>query len=279
GSFSHWAGEGWHYRWEDDPIETTAYALRFLHAIAPHDPHVARVVNWLHAQQHGSWFVNTKDTAAAIYAMSEVLAMSSNELNPHETIRVTLDGHTIKTVRIDAPVLPRDQASIVIPARLLRHGGAVRFERDGTGSLAWSTDWVQYVRDLRASDLDPTFSVSRTYTTANGNDWRIGDMIDVNVAVTARADSQYVAVEDPFPAGLEYQPKQYESGDSWSGLQFFDDRAVFFTSRVWRGQTIRLHYTLRATTAGAFTAPAPTAYAMYGPAAAASGKPAQVTIR
>jgi uncharacterized protein YfaS (alpha-2-macroglobulin family) len=119
----------------------------------------------------------------------------------------------------------------------------------------------------------------RTYAAANGNDWHVGDRIDVDVTVSVKSDVQYVAVEDPLPAGLEYQPNQYESGDGWSGLQFFDDRVVFFTDRIWASTPLHLHYTLRATTAGTFTAPATSAYAMYGPPLTATGAQAHIAIR
>jgi uncharacterized protein YfaS (alpha-2-macroglobulin family) len=279
GTFARWKGQGWHYRWQDDPIETTAYALRFVNAMAPNDPHVARAVNWLRSQQHGSWFATTKDTAAAIFAMSEAVPVTSDELDPHETVRVTLDGRTLRTVRIEKPVLPRNEASILVPAREMSHGGTLRFEREGTGALSWSTDWAEYVRELGPAELDPTFAIERRYSTPSGNEWRVGDRIDVDVTVTPKSDSQFVAIEDPLPAGLEYQPRQHESGDGWSGLQFFDDRVVFFASRVSARYPLHLKYTLRATTAGTFTAPAPTVYAMYGPPSTAAGKPARVTIR
>ena len=279
GTSAHWKGAAWHYRWMDDPIETTAYALRFVHAMTPGDPRVAHAVNWLRAQQHGSWFETTKDTAAAIYAMAEAESVTADELHPHETIRVTLDGREIKRVRIDAPVLPRNQRSIVLAPQDVRHGGMLRFEREGTGGLSWSTDWTQFVPMPAAAAGDAPFRITRTYSSQRGNDWRIGDQVDVDVTVEATGDTQYVAIEDPMPAGLEYQPRQHESGDNWSGLQFFDDRVLFFADQMWRGSPLHFHYTLRATTAGTFAAPAPSAYAMYGPPVTSSGLSATVTIR
>jgi hypothetical protein len=279
GTYAQWKGAGWHYRWEDDPIETTAYALRFVNAMTPDDPRVAHAVNWLRAQQRGSWFATTKDTAAAIYAMSEALPAVPNELDPHETVTVTLDGKVLKRVRIDQPVLAAADASLVVPAKLLRNGGTLRFAREGSGGLSWSTDWTRYAAAPPAAQLDPNFTVTRTYTAQDGNDWRVGDQVDVEVTVAATEDAQFVAIEDPLPAGLEYQPRQHESGDEWNGLQFFDDRVVFFATRVSAYAPIRLRYTLRATTPGTFTAPPATAYAMYGPPMTALGHPAHIAIR
>jgi uncharacterized protein YfaS (alpha-2-macroglobulin family) len=62
-------------------------------------------------------------------------------------------------------------------------------------------------------------------------------------------------------------------------LQFFDDRAVFFATRLSARAPLHLHYQLRATTAGTFTAPAPTAYAMYGPPSTSAGQKSRITIR
>jgi uncharacterized protein YfaS (alpha-2-macroglobulin family) len=279
GTYAQWKGPGWHYHWEDDPIETTAYALRFLNAMAPNDPHVAHAVNWLRAQQRGSWFATTKDTAAAIYAISEALPPAPGELDPHETITISLGGKVVKRVRVDRPVLAAADASVVVPAKLMRHGGTLRFTREGTGGLSWTTDWTRYAAAPPAEQLDPAFSVTRTYSAQDGNDWRVGDQVDVEVTVTAREEAQYVAIEDPLPAGLEYQPRQHESGDEWNGLQFLDDRVVFFATRLAPNVPIRLRYTLRATTAGTFSAPAPVVYGMYGPPRSAVGRTAHVAIR
>ncbi|HEY0381000.1 MAG TPA: hypothetical protein VGC72_02265 [Candidatus Elarobacter sp.] len=279
GTYARWDGPGWHSRWQDDPIETTAYALRFVHAMDANDPHVARAVAWLRSQQRGSWFATTKDTAAAIYAMSETTAPESNELQPHETVRVVLDGRTLKRVRIDTPLLARADASIVVPARALKRGGTLRFEREGTGALYWSTDWTHYVHDATSAPAAAPFHIARRFGSAEGNEWHVGDVVDVDVTVAADTDAQFVAIEDPLPAGLAYQPRQRESGDNWSGLQFFDDRVVFFATRLSRNAPLRLRYRLRATTAGTFTAPPPTAYAMYGPPSTAAGRPAVIKIR
>jgi hypothetical protein len=292
GAFTHWSGGGWHYRWEDDPIETTAYALRFFHEMAPADPRVARTIAWLRTQAHGSWWYTTKDTAAAIYALTESLDLDPAEFAPNENVRVLLGDRVLRSFEITSTTLARDQGSIDVPASVIAKGGTLRFERSGTGSLYWSTDWTRYVRDGTpvASEIDlhdatsldadttPPFTVVRRYTAPSDTPWRLGDQIDVDVTVSATHDTQFVAVEDPLPAGLEYQPRLHEMGDDWSGLQFFDDRVVFFAANVWKNSPLHLHYRLRASTAGTFTAAPPDAYAMYGPPVASIGHAQPVTI-
>jgi uncharacterized protein YfaS (alpha-2-macroglobulin family) len=125
----------------------------------------------------------------------------------------------------------------------------------------------------------PSLTVERRYTLKHGGAWRVGDEVIVEVTVRSRADVQYVAVEDPFPAGAEHQPEQGRAGDdAWSGIQLLDDRAVFFADRLYPKDPMRIRYTLRVTTPGHYTAPAPTVYAMYGPPVSALGRPQDIDV-
>jgi uncharacterized protein YfaS (alpha-2-macroglobulin family) len=291
GDFIHWQGDSWQYRWEDDPIEATAYALRLIVALSPDSPRIPKIVAWLQSQQHGSWWYTTKDTAAAIGAISETIKPGSGEFDPHETVRVLLDGKPVKSVRFDSTV-PGGDASFAVPAATLANGSILTVEREGSGAVYWSTDWTRYVPANNRSageidprtlsklngDAEPGLSIERRYSVPHGGPWRVGDEVDVQIDLHFKRDQEYVAIEDAFPAGLESQPLQYETGYQWSGIQFFDDRAVFFVTRAAAGDTVKLTYRLRAMTAGSFTAPAPTAYAMYGPPITAIGTAERISV-
>lgn len=291
GRFVYWKGATWHYAWEDDPIETTAYALRLETALAPDSPHAAGAIAFLRAQQRGDWWYTTKDTAAAIEALAEALHPDPTEFHPDERVRVLLDGVQVAAARITSPVLDAADAQIVIPAAKIRNGGTVTFEKSGPGALYWSTDAVRYVppaadvaRDPaplfeRLFGQAPSFSIARSYDAGHPGPWRVGDAVKVTVTVSTRQEVQYVMVEDPFPAGAEHQDEQGHAADAlWSGVQLFDDRAVFFAPRLSPGRPLTITYDLRATTPGTYTAPAPTAGAMYGPPVSAVGAGATVTV-
>jgi alpha-2-macroglobulin len=293
GAFTYWRGDTWHYAWEDDPIETTAYALRLEAALNPQSPRVARVINFLRAQRRGDWWYTTKDTAAAIYALTEATAPDQSEFMPDETVRVVVDGRTVRTLHITRPILDAADASVVVPAAALRDGSRIDFERSGRGTLYWSSDAVRYVpaTAVRASDANesilarlfaeaPEFAIARSYRVGHDGPWRVGDEVTVDVTVTSRSDVQYVLVEDPFPAGVEHVSEQgHAENDAWSGLQLLDDRAAFFATKLYAGEPLRLEYTLRVTTPGAYTAPPPTASAMYGPPVSAVGRSVNVVVR
>ncbi len=292
GAFRYWRGSTWHYAWEDDPIETTAYALRFEVAMGEDATQTDPTVNFLRAQRRGDWWYTTKDTAAAIYALSETIRPDSNEFTPDETVRVLVDGREVRSLHITQPILDAADASVVVPASSMRDAATVTFERVGRGALYWSSDAVRYVPPGadRASDASqallarlfaapPSLTVERRYTLKHGGAWRVGDEVIVEVTVRSRGDVQYVAVEDPFPAGAEHQPEQGRAGDdAWSGIQLLDDRAVFFADRLYPNDPMQIRYTLRVTTPGHYTAPAPTVYAMYGPPVSALGRPQDVEV-
>ncbi|MDQ2991929.1 MAG: MG2 domain-containing protein, partial [Candidatus Eremiobacteraeota bacterium] len=292
GDYTFWRGDTWHYAWEDDPIETTAYALRLEAALAPNSPTVVRVVNFLRAERRGNWWYTTKDTAAAIYALAEATNPDASEFHPDETIRVLVDGKEVRALHVTTPILDAADAQILIPPASVRNGASITFERTGVGSLYWASDAVRYVPPsaTSASDADrgllsrlfakaPEFSIDRKYDAGHPGPWRVGDEIKVTVTVQTREDVQYVLVEDPFPAGAEHQDEQGQAASqSWSGVQILDDHAAFFADRLYPGSPLTIRYTLRVTTPGTYTAPSPTANAMYGPPVSAVGQGTTITV-
>jgi len=288
GAYQYWLGQGWHYAWEDDPVETTAYALRLYAEVAPDDPAVPRIINFLRVEQHGDWWYTTKDTAAAIYALSEVERGEGG--SPDERVDIAIDGRPLASRTIRSAVLDKHDAEIAIPAKLVRDGTRITLTRSGKGLVYWASDWTRYapwtqrsVQDRSRSLLarlfpaTPPLSVRRTYS-APHRAWRVGDEVTVDLEVTARNRTEYVAIEDPFPAGVEYSPEQGQGDVSWSGAQYFDDRAVFFVDSLYAGQTFQMRYTFRVTTPGTYSAPPPVAYAMYGPPVSAVGRGEHVSV-
>ena len=110
-------------------------------------------------------------------------------------------------------------------------------------------------------------------------------MLLVRIAAAGSADWRYLMIEDPLPAGTEpiaddelYELEKRPSGVWWGGRrEFRDDRAVFFRDRLEGGRT-DLHYLLKVTTAGAFTALPARITPMYVPGASASSDIQRVTV-
>ena len=132
-----------------------------------------------------------------------------------------------------------------------------------------------------------------------------GDLVRVHLRVTVPSDREYVAVEDPLPAGLEVvdlslgtsaslQPfataesgQAMQDGDRdrdgpawrswlygswddgcwspWEHKAVHDDKVVYFARKLWKG-SYTASYVARATTAGSFVRPPAHAEEMYNPA-------------
>ena len=132
-----------------------------------------------------------------------------------------------------------------------------------------------------------------------------GDLVRVRLRLTVPADRQFVALEDPLPAGLEpvdlslrtsstlapfvtprseaaredgdrdrdgpnWQSWLYGSWDDgwwspWEHKEMHDDRVVYFARMLWRG-SYTASYVARATTSGSFVRPPAYAEEMYNPA-------------
>jgi uncharacterized protein YfaS (alpha-2-macroglobulin family) len=126
-----------------------------------------------------------------------------------------------------------------------------------------------------------------------------GELVRVRMRVTVPTNRQFVAVEDPLPAGLEpidlrmrtsatlapfvstarqepqrdgplWQAWMYGSWDDgwwspWEHNEIRDDRVVYFARMLWKG-SYTATYIARATTAGSFVRPPAHAEEMYNPA-------------
>lgn len=132
-----------------------------------------------------------------------------------------------------------------------------------------------------------------------------GDLVRVRLRVTVPADREFVAVEDPLPAGLEpvdpslrtsatleafttpQSDRTRREGDRdrdgplrqaflygrwdegrwspWEHKELHDDRVTYFARMLWTG-SYTASYIARATTAGSFVAPPAYAEEMYNPA-------------
>ncbi|HID27303.1 MAG TPA: hypothetical protein EYP22_05700, partial [Methanosarcinales archaeon] len=63
-----WGGETWHYRWEQNDIETTAYVIKAFIALDSDNPKIPLAINYLVRRKNGNYWTSTKSTATAIFA-------------------------------------------------------------------------------------------------------------------------------------------------------------------------------------------------------------------
>lgn len=137
------------------------------------------------------------------------------------------------------------------------------------------------------------FAITRRYLDASGKPataFKAGDLVTVQIAVTADAAHHWVALVDPLPAGFEPQNPKLASGSApkdppggpapsdpwaasssswrtaitWAHQDLRDDRVEWFADDVGAG-SYELTYQARATIDGTFSAMPATVEAMYQP--------------
>ncbi len=297
-----WGRATGYWRWYDNGLEATSMVLRALLTVRPDHPHVDGAVNWLVRNRKGARWHSTKDTAFAVYAMSEYLA-HSGELDADMTVTVTLDDSVTRSFRITPEnVLTFDAKLIFAPHHASPGEHEVRIEKDGKGSIYHAT-YVDYFtkedpieaaghevvanrtfEKLTPKEVEMTRKVwhaekrkyvDETYQAISydrkpiepGDVLDAGDLIEVTLEIEARNDFEYIVVEDPKPAGCE--PVSLRSGpqygDSLYAHSELRDKHVAFFANYLRQGTHKLSYRLRCETPGRFAVLPTQVEAMYSP--------------
>jgi uncharacterized protein YfaS (alpha-2-macroglobulin family) len=290
-----------------------APAARLLTAtLALHPDHpwlgalVERVLQQGRAERGWAW--STQDYASMVMALA---GLGGGEA-PSRKVRISVRGRTL----LDQGVGVTDSTRAVPLTGLLERGreGAVRL-RVHLGASRGDKP-VYYALTVHEVPSKPPvtpdmqgIAVERWYERFDNGEpvtsVKEGELVRVRLRVTVPADREYLAVEDPLPAGLEvvdlslatsgslepfvtaesreaeisgdrdrdgptWQSWLYGSWDDgwwspWEHWAVHDDKVVYFARKLWKG-SYAASYVARATTAGTFVRPPAHAEEMYNPA-------------
>lgn len=266
-------------RWEFYPGNgrTTATVLRAILALDAQSPLAPKTVRYLMQNRFGGYWRTTQETAQTIIALTDYLAQSG-ELNANFAYEVFVDGASVGKYTIGRDNITQQQAVVL---RVASGNHEVRIVKSGTGRVYFASAMQYYASQETvgaAKSLDG-FNVTREYLDPASDkplaSFKLGDMVRVKLTVDAPRESWYMMVTDPLPAGFEainytlntsgVEPTG-KSGYRfyWSRPDLRDDRAVFFTTYLWKGKHIYT-YLIRATSSGTFRALPAEAVPMYEP--------------
>jgi len=242
---------------------TTATILRALLALDPQSPLVAKTVRYLMLNRLGGYWRTTQETAQVLIALTDYLAQS-RELEANFTYEVFIDGKSVSKQSVNRENIAQQQS---VTLGLTPGNHEVRIVKQGMGRVYYASALTYYADVERvgaAKSLEgPT--ISREYldpkTGKPLTSFKVGDIVRVKLTVDVPRESWYVMVTDPLPAGFE--AINYSLNTSgieprgerfyWSRPDLRDDRAVFFTTYLWKGKHTYA-YLIRATTSGTFRA-------------------------
>jgi uncharacterized protein YfaS (alpha-2-macroglobulin family) len=244
----------------------------------------------------GTWAWTTQDYASAVTALAAI-ADTSRASRP------------VRLLSRNGPLAETTSRSDAIPLTNL-----LETNRDGTSRLALRVDAGDNDRVFYSVQVDEVPLVAPTRPDIQGiavERWyerysdgkpitsiAEGEFVRVQLRVTVPSTRQFVALEDPLPAGLEavdpnlgtsvlparspftnpalrregsiWQAWLYGSWNNgawspWEHKELRDDRVVYFARLLWPG-SYTATYIARATTSGNFVRPPAHAEEMYNPA-------------
>lgn len=305
----HWrAHTGVPRHWHNDPIETTAVVIQAFALLQPKHPLLSKAVSWLLLRRRRGLWRSTRDTAAALQALSLVLKpLKSQEQNSH--LLLQLNGHSIKV-----PVAKASRSGWVYRGSFLRSD-------NNTLSVQWKAPGQSRINTLLQPTIQATleyttshhltkprpgaFAVSRRYfrmqwkqaslrptlvpTHLGSTGLRPGDLVLVQLKIRNKRKSQFVQIEDSIPSGFQvirnyqhypidnrqdlFNYKQYKGH-----REIYRDRIIYFFSEQQTGKTLHLYHLLLAAHPGRVTALPARASLLYFPLQQGLGASKKLTI-
>ena len=274
-------------------IRSTAIVLGML--VRQPSADLARIrpmVRWLlQAREYGRWG-NTQENAWALEALVDYYRKFEAE-TPNFTASASLGSRVIardtfagRSIDATTREVPMRELTTQVPAGAER---SLRFEKQGTGTLFYTTRLKYAVDQLFQEGLDQGFTVERSYAPFTpgqehpaATTFKAGDLVRITLRLRLTKERRFVAMTDPLPAGFEPVESWFattttdlarvqdaqgaeEVDNPWrvwwerggfDHVERYDDRVLVFATRLSEG-VHEFAYIVRATTAGTFrTAPA-----------------------
>lgn len=253
--------------WGEEP---NALALVALSVADPENPLIDKVVRGMMANRRGGGWTSTRDTAYSIIGLVSVLNRSS--ATPAATsANVSIGGKVVQQVAIDPS--SSEGVTVTIPIDKLPSGAFAVTVTANSGQLYYTGELRQFVQDeeLQAASNDPELAVTRVYRRMEPRrvedgttrlmpsekpvtEAKAGDLIQVEITLSAKSARRYVMVEDPIPSSCRISDRAdiadgEEWGWWWSRTVIRDDRIAFFAQEIPKGEH-KLTYMMRVESPG-----------------------------
>ncbi|MCG3173899.1 MAG: hypothetical protein GMKNLPBB_02110 [Myxococcota bacterium] len=247
--------------WQDDPVETTSFAVRTLMRGGPKLKEASGSVQWLLERRVGAnHWKSTRDTANAVIALIEYVE-TSKELENRPTGNVALNGQSLSPLPGAGPLSP---VRFQVPRSALKPGAnSLTVNKSGKGVLNVSGSLEYYTMEDAMRPIESGFAVERFFyklspvkrggklvhartPLKNGDTIQTGDEIQSEVRVKGPANVEYFMLEDHFPSGFEpvkndadYVIENSVTAGTYNRWMYNpqrelrDEKAVFFLGELW----------------------------------------------
>ena len=262
------------------PVRDRAILVDTLLAVQPENPALPDLVQQLaDSGRHGQWR-STQDTAFAMLALGHYLRQNKTTA-PYDAAELRLDGKHVGDVTEGKPLsweagdksgpLPQDGAKVAVSIT-------------GPSGARAHLSWLQVGVPLKTPPAaDHGMKIRRRLLDEHGkplkaNRIQSGDLVQVELSISADTPLEYIAIDDLLPAGLEIENPRLATtavdvvtpAEAQRKVNMFqdarldmrDDRLVLIGNLSGAG-TGTYMYTARAVTPGIFVLPPAHAECMY----------------
>ncbi|HEX9161000.1 MAG TPA: alpha-2-macroglobulin family protein, partial [Thermoanaerobaculia bacterium] len=305
---AHWGEDDFWWRWFDGPVESTAFALQALVRIDPQNRLIEPVMNWLVKNRRGAQWNNTRDTAIAILALNDYLAVS-REFEGDVAYELSVNGRVVASRHVSASDILGAPSRFAIDAGLVRDVNEIRIRRTGGRENAP----IYFAAEARMVSLEEPVKaagneifVRRDYVRLAGRPTLLrgtaydkeplldngsaasGERVEVVVNIETKNDYDYLMFEDLKPAGLEavalqsgaplFAREVHSGRMAWVYQELRDRKVALFIDHLPQG-VWEIRYTLRAEVPGEFHALPLLGEAMYVPEIRANGEEVRMSVK
>lgn len=294
GQFAYWKSKTEDYCWQNDQVQTTAFAIKALIENYPDNQIITKAINWLLKKREGFSWASTITSAMAIFAITDYLKIK-NELNPDFNISISLNGNKIFSQTFSANDILTNASVVRLKnsdKRLLKIGKNKLFiEKSGIGSVYLSGILTYYSNETNNNENN--FSVIRNYYLLEPIKLKdkiiyqkkkfkggifVGQDLFVETKIkSTRNNLEYLISEDMLPSGFEIvkdiENYQIESGRNsnlsnyyppiynYTYREFRDEKVVFFVTNF--NNEITFYYIIKAQIPGIYNVNPNQTYLMY----------------
>ena len=313
-NFAYWGGKQWHYNWQDDKVQGTAFALKALLKTSPNDALISKAVRFLMMQKNGFSWRSTQETATVIFALTDYLK-STNELNPNYTVEVLVNDKKFLDKSFSKEDIFSPSSTIQINGltnNILKNGNnKIKIIKKGSGKLYFSGVDEYFTQDENQLSKQNGFKIRREYYILkpaessgriiylkqkfNGDVTSGQDIFVKTFVESTRGDFQYFMLEDMLPSGFEivkdidkYEiegENHYRIYDNYyyrpwrwfyADREYRDEKVSFFVTNV--NSSMEFSYIMKAQIPGKYTVMPAQGSLMYYPEVNGNSNMVNVTV-
>ena len=271
GLSANWGGANHYRHWASNKIQSTAYVMKAILAVNPKHELIGKTVNYLSKERKGSYWHSTKDTASAIFALTDFMR-KTNELNANYKAEVLINGKVLRTINVKGNALQMKAVKLNLEGEEIPVNAKIEVRKKGEGNLYYSCtmDYFSTGQELEkgtANGLKVTRKYYRLVPKETKDsitykrvplvgEVKSGEEIEVHLSVESKS-GEYMMLEDYLPAGCEIVEDKSDLNNRYrywwnycSNREARDEKMVFFNGSI-NGKQNYI-YTIRAETPGEF---------------------------